>query len=215
MVKPLRKNASKSDDLKAIDDDRFSNLVSAPIFKKTSKSKNKVVLDDRFKQVLTDERFRVLPGNSVDSYGRKKKKVVGEDAALQELKSFYDVATEDNEEDGEVNNQAETKSKAKSSKEPKEDEFTDRLDYLTKLARGEISGSDESSDEESGQYEVDDDASDDSEDYDENDDQEGLLNKKSPLDIPEEEEEIEFGEATKRVSILNCDWENIKAQDLM
>lgn len=212
MVKSLRKKNSNQDDSKSIEDDRFSNLVGAPIFKKSSKSKNKVVLDDRFKSVLTDERFRVTPGNSVDSYGRKKKKVVGEDRALKELQNFYEVEKAEVEEEQEVS-QPEKKKKTKDSST--KGDYADRLDYLTKLARGEISGSsDDESDEESESYEVDSASGDSSDDYDEDDDAEGLSNKKSPLDIAGEEE-MEYGEATKRISVLNCDWESIKAEDLM
>lgn len=221
--KKQSKAAPRNDeDMQVPDDERFTSVLSAPVFKNLSKEKHKVEIDDRFKSMLTDDRFKVLPGGSVDAYGRKKKKKAAADHALEEL---YHVDEDDNGDEDDADDDPQSTS-AKDSKKKKQEpkggkaEMEKRLDYLTKLARGEVSddgSEDDSSDE------------DDSEGEDEDNEDEGdevmevdpaeweaiqLLNGKSPLDVPEEED-VETGEATRRISILNCDWENIKADDLM
>lgn len=199
-------------------DERFAKALSNPLFKKTSVEKNKVVLDDRFKGVLTDEKFRILPGGDIDSKGRKVKSKSKEKQALKELESFYtidpsSVPDEENEEAEEQEQGPSTKKAKKTektTKQPVNDE--DRLDYLNKLARGEIDDDSEDSDEEDEG--ADSSMDEDDEDLDE-DDEEIEGDFKSPLDIPGDEEEVECGDATTRLSILNCDWENIKSDDLL
>jgi hypothetical protein len=139
------------------------------------------------------------------------------------------------------------KTKALSTPKKSKLDLADRVDYLNKLARGEISCSDDSdsTDDDDSQQEVEDDneneeeaideeevSEEDSDDDMEIDEEEqlaiALLKGKSPLDIPtatlqgeegeeeqDETEEIELGEATRRLSILNCDWDNIRAEDIM
>jgi hypothetical protein len=219
--KGSRRNDNQSDEI--IDDERFSSVLSAPLFKKMSAEKNKVVLDDRFKGVLTDERFRILPGGDIDAYGRKIKKKKSSTQALKELENFYTSTDPSTTVSEEVENKEQEQApesvgkKIKKGhvekKQPQTDE--ERLDYLNRLARGEISdeeddGSDSEEDRDDDNMEV----SDEEEEEEEDEDYEALSNKKSPLDLPGDDE-IEFGEATKRISILNCDWENIKSDDLM
>jgi hypothetical protein len=99
-------------------DERFKSMHSAPIFKKIGREKHKIKLDDRFKPLLTDNKFRVKPGDVVDSYGRKSKK---DSSAIKELKEFYEIEPE------------EKIVVAKTS-------FESKLDWLNKLSRGEIDG---------------------------------------------------------------------------
>ena len=207
----------RDDDGDVPDDERFSAVLSAPVFKNLSKEKHKVEIDDRFKSMLTDDRFKVLPGGSVDAYGRKKKSKHGK----SELEELYQVGGDEEEGNEEVEEKPTSKGgKAKDSKSSGKGakaEMEKRLDYLTKLARGEISDeneSDEDSDEEGDDMEEDEDDDEVIEVSPEEWEAIQLLNGKSPLDVPEEED-VETGEPTKRISILNCDWENIKATDLM
>lgn len=213
-------------------DSRFSSVLSAPIFKSIPSQKTKVVLDDRFKSILTDEKFRVLPSDSVDPYGRKlkKSKKHGEsskDAALKELESFYtiepdsvqDKAQEELEEqEADVQKTQKHKESSKKNKATKPMNEEERLDYLNKLARGEISGdsSSSSSDEDSSDgMELSEESEEEEEEDDEGEEEEYYdENGKSLLDIPGDDN-VEYGDATRRISILNCDWENIKSEDLM
>lgn len=226
-----------------IRDERFTSALAAPIFNKIGgKDSNKVQIDDRFKSILTDERFRVVPGEVVDAYGRKKKSKKQGDLALKELHRLYKIEGADGEGEGEegedevkeevvvdedkVSNKKKGGKKGKASNnatvEGGAKSMEDRLDYLTKLARGEISGSDSSSDSDSDSdsdgFEKDEEVegadSSDEEEYDSD-----VVDEitKSALAIPgdEDSDEAEYGQATRRISILNCDWENIKATDLM
>lgn len=181
-----------------VQDERFSSMLSAPIFKKTSNQQNKVVLDDRFRSVLTDERFRTAPGNAVDKYGRKKKHAVEDQFAAKELEQFY-----------KVDESQATEASAKGSKKPKESgKAEDRLDYLTKLARGEVYMSSDDSDASS-------EADDSSSSSDEDEEEEAEEAKKGPLELVDEDD-VEYGaESTRRLAVLNCDWEHLKATDIM
>ena len=147
-------------------------------------------MDERFREVLQDKKYVNVPGG-VDKYGRKRKSK----SAKEELKEFYTI-----EEDEEVE-------KVEKEKKPGVS-MENRLDYLTKLSRGDISG--DSSGDDSG-----DDAS-SSDDDDESDDERSDSNAKSALAIDDDEiVEEEGGEATKRLAIQNCDWENLRAVDIL
>lgn len=210
----------EDDDGDVPDDDRFTSKLSAPIFKNLSSEKHKVEIDDRFKSMLTDDRFKVLPGSTVDAYGRKTKK---SKAGKQDVEELYQV--EDSADDAEDDAKAirPSKDKKKPSGKGGKAEMEDRLNYLTRLARGEIS--DDEDDSEDGSEDDSEDGGNGNEEEEDSDEEMlevdpaeweaiQLLNGKSPLDVPEEED-VEMGEATRRISILNCDWDNIKAEDLM
>jgi hypothetical protein len=208
-IKGFKKDWNNTD-LCDIQDDRFVLQLSAPIFKKSSNQRNKVVLDDRFKSVLTDERFRSAPGGTVDKYGRKKKKSIENAFAAKELKEFYTV--ENTEEAVDDSSSTKTFGKVVAKQDAEE-----RLDYLTKLARGEVDALDGSdSDSDSGDMEDIASSSDSSggeEDMDVMEDDSVI--KQSVLDIPDSAA-VEYGEeATKRLAVLNCDWEHLKATDIM
>jgi hypothetical protein len=171
------------------DDDRFSAMHTAPTFKKTSKDSNKVKLDDRFGSVMTESRFQGTQGK-VDKYGRSTK--TSKKKSKKEMGELYA--------DKEI---------MEKKKKPSED----RIDYLNRIARGE-GGTDSSSDSSSSQ------SSDSDNDSDSDSDTEININaaatkKGSVLDVPvDDEEEVEFGEATKRLAIMHCEWEHMKAMDL-
>lgn len=158
--------------------------------------------------MLTDERFRVGSQESVDKYGRKKK---FKETAVDELKEFYQI-----EEEGEGEEVDEKKKKNKNdqshqekeqgSKKKTVNEVETRLEYLNKLARGEISGS--SSDED----EVDVEEESSSEEEESDADESGALDPfKIPGDVIEESADVE----SNRIAIQNCDWENLTAEDIM
>lgn len=85
-----------------------------------------------------------------------------------------------------------------------------RLEYLNRLARGEISGSSSSSDEGGMVSDSESESTASSEDEAPSSD-DGL----GPLQIPDEQEIEEIEEATYRLAIQNCDWSNVRAEDLM
>lgn len=191
-------------------DHRFDSMHTAPIFKQSKKDSFKVKVDDRFKSVLSDTRFQSVPGK-VDKYGRKTKTKDGANKVVKELKEFYDIDGDDNETAVPEHQQTSNK-----PSKPHGGSMDSRLDYLNKLARGEIS--EESSSDDSSEAE---DESESSDESDQSDDdlvaqQQGSSSRKSALAIPEQPEpELSADVSSTRVAIQNCDWENLSAEDIM
>lgn len=201
-------------------DDRFSSMHSASTFKKSKKDSFKVKVDDRFKTLLTDERFQSVHGQ-VDQYGRKVKNKGNQEKVANEMKQFYEI-----EQDNDAAQSAgSSKPKFSQSKKDNKASGVDRLEYLNKLARGEISDEESSSDSDdasastsSDSSEEDEDSSDESGSSD--DDRRDIKSKtkvqKSALAIPDQEEpELVADVSSSRIAIQNCDWENLSAEDIM
>ncbi|KAH7491564.1 hypothetical protein KRP22_002969 [Phytophthora ramorum] len=180
-------------------DQRFQKVHNDPRFARNSKRKSKLQIDNRFAGALKDDRFQSVQGK-YDKYGRRIEK------KDNELKKFYRLEEEEEEEDEEEEEEEEkeSKAKAKASSTTSSDDDDDeadatvaknseklsRLDYLNRMARGELaSGSDSS-------------------DSDDSDDDEPVETEKEP------EEDIPMGDETKRFAVLNCDWTRIRAVDL-
>lgn len=189
-------------------DSRFSAMHSAPIFKQTKKENFKVKIDDRFKSLLSDERFQSVAGK-VDKYGRKSKGKKDAKKIVAELKEFYDIDQE----------AVETKPAAPSAATKKSGtqggSMESRLDYLNKLARGEISDESSSDSDASSDGGDDSDSSDSTSDA-EDEDVQVETTTKSALEIPgQEEPELVTDVSSTRIAIQNCDWENLTAEDIM
>ena len=169
-------------------DPRFSNIHSDPRFKLPSKKHTHVQLDKRFSRMLKDEDFSRKA--AVDRYGRALPK----DAGKKDLKRLYRTKEEDEADASEP--------------EDEEDGIDDDEQVEEELRRVEKNydparqgGFSSSSEEE--------DTSDEE-------------------DAEVEEEEFEFpdraqaqdggvpmGEVTSRLAVVNLDWDNIRAEDLM
>ncbi|KAG7383320.1 pre-rRNA-processing protein esf1 [Phytophthora pseudosyringae] len=175
-------------------DQRFQKVHNDPRFARNSKRKNKLQIDGRFAAALKDERFQSVQGK-YDKYGRRIEK------KDNELKKFYRLDDEDEEQEQEEE-KAETKAPSTTSSDDdnedadatvaKNSEKLSRLDYLNRMARGELESGSDSSDS-------------DSEDSDD---------EEVEAAAKEEEEDIPMGEETKRFAVLNCDWTRIRAVDL-
>lgn len=154
----------------------------------------------------------------MDKHGKKKSG--SKKKAASELKAFYNI-------EDKTGKPSEGEEKAES-----------RLDYLSKLSRGEISGSDSDSSLEGGE----DDSEEDS-DSDDSDSDDALSSRKGgALSIPgdriittkrrkgevsvsasvgqsgdnsnEDEEDVDV-DSSSRLAIQNCDWDNMSAEDIM
>ena len=125
---------------------------------------------------------------------------------MRELAQFYQSSHDDCETAIEGRVQSSTKASKGKPAISKAKNIDNRIDYLNKLARGEISGS--------SSEEIDDDNIDDNTDEDEevNEDDDLQLEQAEEEEMPET---INDGEETSRLAIQNCDWDNMKAQDIL
>ncbi|TMW69323.1 hypothetical protein Poli38472_001479 [Pythium oligandrum] len=174
-----------------VGDARFQKVHNDPRFARVGKRKNKLQIDQRFAGVLKDERFQAVQGK-YDKYGRRL------DKSQNELKKFYrleDDEEEDKEEASDDDEEEEKAVKATSSdeEEKESDPRLSRLEYLNRMARGELASGDESSSS--------------SDDSDMSDAEVEEYEEKEKEDVP-------MGEETKRFAVLNCDWTRIRAVDI-
>ncbi|BGP18572.1 hypothetical protein JCM10213_003040 [Rhodosporidiobolus nylandii] len=212
-------------------DPRFARLHSDPRFVRPKASKHKVVVDERFKQLFDESQGSSGKGKQarkVDKYGRP----LAKEASVNELERYYRLASPEAEalKKGEV---AAEESEEQEDEESDEEEEAQTGKGFVDLARGEVLL--ESSDEEDEEDEA---AASDAESTSSSlADAVTLGGRKalrrrsrSPsIDLSEteytafpDEEDEEFEEAdeedeqepTRRVALVNLDWDNLRASDL-
>lgn len=184
-------------------------------------------VDERFQSLLKNESFQSFKSDSsskMDQYGRKQqrlrksKKASSKAIASNDILEYYDVKS-DAKKVLPVSSDAPSRTSTATA-----DNNLPRLDYLTKLARGEISGdSSDASSSDGDDSDDDDDASSESSDnadkleLDQQQQQPSTSsNQRSALSIPyQSEPELSADIQSNRLAIQNCDWENVSAQDLM
>lgn len=185
-----QKTVNFSRDEPRITDPRFANIQSDPRFRLPGR-KNKVKLDKRFSRVLDDEDFTKRA--KVDRYGRPLKN----DAERTRLKRKYDF---DEDEEQDVPDRSD-------DDQPDDDDEVQRelkrLDSSRDLLRqGRDSDSSSLTSDETSSSDEDDDEMDDVADDE-------------PIIGPASQSEIPMGEVTSRIAIVNLDWDNIRAADIM
>ncbi|KAL7934288.1 hypothetical protein V8C35DRAFT_302198 [Trichoderma chlorosporum] len=201
-----------------IADKRFASFQTDPRFRLPSRKHMKTTVDKRFAGMLKDNDFTATA--RVDKYGRKVKS----DSKKKALQRLYQL--EDEEEDEEEDFDEEEA--VKPSKGKKDDEEEDEKDE------------DEDEDEDEDDIEVDDDevverelmaaerprkfdpareggfSSSDDSDSDEDSEEDEELDLATGGDMQRlEREEIQTGEVTNRIAIVNLDWDHVKSTDLM
>jgi hypothetical protein len=183
-----QKTASRSQDSSAgtkISDPRFANIQSDPRYRLPGR-KHKVKLDKRFSRVLEDDDFTKRA--KVDRYGRP----LESDAEKKRLKRKYEFDDE---------SEAEDQKEDTESDQPDDDEEIqaelDRLDNNRDILREGRDSGGSSSDETSSDEEEEEDI-----------DEEAGVGPKQQNDVP-------MGEVTSRIAVVNLDWDNIRAADLM
>ena len=187
-----------------LDTERFD--ASKPQFREPRKQSTKVVLDERFASVLTDPKFQI---NARDKYGRKTTKAKAEN----ELSAFYQVEQDSqNEDHPDPRKNTVHESSSSDEEEPKTQNPSSRIAYLTALSRGELEVS--SSSDESDQDDEDNDNHSQSSKEDASEASDDIMGKAGILD-PSQKEQVEITmEESPFLAVMNMDWSNVRAVDI-
>ncbi|KAL5349097.1 pre-rRNA-processing protein esf1 [Pseudogymnoascus australis] len=180
------KGAKSSAPSDTITDPRFAAFATDPRFRLPSKKHTRTKIDKRFSRMLEDDDFSNTA--TVDRYGRKISSS-GKKKALQRL--YVPEEAEDDEEEG-------------SEPEP---EVEDDVVVEKELRRAEAGydparGGGFSSSEEEDESEI------------EEDEETAIDSGEAFPDLAAEQTAVPMGEVTKRIAVVNLDWDNIRAVDL-
>ncbi|MCJ1287730.1 pre-rRNA-processing protein esf1 [Xylographa opegraphella] len=184
----------------SITDPRFSNIQTDPRFRLPSRKNTHVKVDKRFSRMLRDERFSSKA--KVDRYGRRLPK----DSGRKELERLYRVDDEDEDEDvdeGAVD--IEVDDKVVDDEVVNDELVSQELRRVRDIHDPARNGgfSESSSDDTSA---------------DEDEESEGVGEDEIDVFADEEGAQIDgvpAGEITSRIAVVNLDWDNIRAADLM
>lgn len=167
-------------------DPRFANIQTDPRFRLPSRKHAHVKIDKRFAHMLRDEDFSSKA--KVDRYGRK----LAKDTGRKELERFYKLEEDEGlEESGEQIDEDEEVERELKRPENKYDAARD----------GGISSSSEESSSEEEEDQIDD------------------VGENEVFGFPDQQahqgDGVAMGEVSPRLAVVNLDWDNIRAADLM
>lgn len=184
-------------------DERFKHIGRDPRFRGTRKKPKKVQVDDRFKQMFTDERFALK--QSRDKRGRILNKSQGDD-----LRNFYSIEGEEPEE---LVDDKDVKERTESAKQPEIQEESSDSDTESDLDHEGSSSENEDIDE-TGESELSS-SSDESESEQEADGDADVDVSRIRFDWQPIDHDAEHSETTsRRLAFQNLDWDHLSAKDL-
>ncbi|KAI1122436.1 hypothetical protein F5Y10DRAFT_75210 [Nemania abortiva] len=186
MPKNQKKHSDSSSAAKK--DARFASFETNPRYRLPSKGRVKTKIDKRFQRVFEDEDFTATA--KLDRYGRKLKS----DSKKKALRDIYEP---EDKEDAKIDDDDAIRRELK------------KADANYDPARGGGFSSSESDSE------SDDDDQDDDDDEDNDEGGADVSESANMQRLRDEQNNIEIGEITKRIAVVNLDWDNIKASDLM
>lgn len=216
-----KKGAKPQGARKAVTSDpRFARVHNDPRFNMPKRRDMKVTIDERFKnKMASEEDFKRK--TVVDKYGRK----VAKDSSEKELKKYYNM-DEDEEKKHSEEDESESGSEADSESSDSEAEENSKAKKIApkpiKKSPEIASASDSDSESESESDSSEDDAvtgynrargedSDVSESSDDDSSEDEALEEELLI----ETEEVAQGDETKSIAVVNLDWDNVRAVDLM
>ncbi|KAF4490339.1 Pre-rRNA-processing esf1 [Fusarium agapanthi] len=179
-----------------IADERFADFETDPRFRLPSKKQTKTTIDKRFSRMLKDDEFTATA--KVDRYGRKVKSD-SKKKALQRLYREEDEEEEDEEEEG-----GEEDDIKADDDEAVQRELRKAHEKYDPARGGGFSSSEDDSDSE--------------EEESDSDEEEGGVQVDTEGDMQrfqDEQNDVEAGEVTNRIAIVNLDWDHVKSTDLM
>ena len=172
---------------KRIADKRFASFETDPRYRLPSRKNTKTTIDKRFSRMLKDENFTATA--KIDRYGRK----LESDSKKKALQRLYQEEDEDNEEGDEI--EVEDDEVVRKELQKAQQSYDPARGGGFSSSEDEESSEEEESDEEDGGAEV---------------TTEGDMQR-----LQDEKAEVEPGEVTKRIAIVNLDWDHVRSPDLM
>lgn len=177
-----------------IADSRFASFETDPRYALPSKRGAKTTIDKRFARMLKDDEFTATA--KVDRYGRKIKS----DSKKKALQRLYQEEDEEEEEEDEDD-------EAGSDVQVDDDDVVQRELEKTAAKYDPARGGGFSSSES--------DSDSDSDEDDDEDDEAEVDNAPDMQRYRTQQAEVETGEVTNRIAIVNIDWDHIRSVDLM
>lgn len=184
----------------AITDPRFVSFTTDPRFRLPSKKYTRTKIDKRFARMLKDDEFSSTA--KVDHYGRK----LSSNKKKQALERLYRGEEEDDDDEDDDGEEYEKGSGERSDIEVEDDEVVEkelrRADANTKANYDPARGGGFSS----------------SDDDDDDGEEDGGVEVEEVAEFPDRQLEqagVPMGEVTARIAVVNLDWDNIRAVDLM
>ena len=184
-------------------DPRFARIYNDPTFRFPSKKKTHVAIDERFTRMLHDDDFSRK--STVDRYGRK----LPEGSGREELAKLYNLEGVDDGDDGELERDYHHYPNEE-ARNPDDD------DDLAVTGQRRLVGPTRRYDpaRDGGFTSSEDDLSSDDE-HDEADVAFVEDEHQFPDTQVEETTDVPMGEVSSRIAVVNLDWDNIRAVDLM
>ncbi|KAE8145419.1 hypothetical protein BDV25DRAFT_71036 [Aspergillus avenaceus] len=169
-----------------ITDPRFASIQTDPRYRLPSKRQTHVKLDKRFAHMLHDQDFS--RNAAVDRYGRK----LARDDTKKQLERFYQFEDDEDDEQDDIS----VDDDEAVLKELKKADMDSSYDPARQGGYASSSSEEDSSDEE-----------------EEEDDEFGTGEE---LEFPDKQQAgVPTGDVTDRIAVVNLDWDNIRAEDLM